>query len=359
MKSFIRHSSFVIPVLALVLLGQGCLGIGGSSSPTGPDGGVWKTGDRGQTWVNKRALVQGPKVTAAAAGFSVVAMAFDPQDNGTIYLATNEHGLVYSTDAGESWQHSKGLAAGRISAVAVDAKNKCTVYATGGNKIFKTQTCGRDWAQIFFDPQTAKQITQIVVDWFNPTILYAGTSEGDIFKSTDAGVSWRVSKRVEGTPISALVMDPRDSRLVYAGTQGSGIWKTLDGGATWVQIQKQFGEEFRDARRATQVVVDPKTPNLIYVVSKYGIIKSTDQGETWTALTLTSPPGTVQIASMAIDATDSKKIVYTGPTTLTLSTDGGATWTAKKLPTTKGGTALLIDPKNGNTMYLGTAPVAK
>lgn len=351
-------SRVALPFLALVLFGQGCFG-GGSSTPTGPDGGVWKTIDRGQTWVNKRALVQGAKVTANAASLGVVTMVFDPQDPAAIYLGTTENGLVYTLDAGESWQNAKGLTTGRINAVAVDPKNKCTVYATRANEIFKTETCGRDWNRLFFDAQTTKVFTQLIVDWFNPTILYAGTSEGDIFKSVDSGVSWQISKRVEGTRINHIVMDPRDSRLVYAGTQGDGIWKTNDGGTTWTSIKQQFGDEFREARRVTQVTLDPKNSNIVYVVSKYGIIRSEDQGQTWKALNLTSPPGTISISALAIDPLDSKKMVYLGSNSITYTVDGGVTWTGKKLPTTRAGSALLIDPKNSNTIYMGTVPQAK
>jgi photosystem II stability/assembly factor-like uncharacterized protein len=346
---------YAVPLLTLTLFGQGCLGTTATTS-TGPDGGVWKTADRGVTWANKRALVQGPKVTADAANLSIVAMAFDPQDSNAIYLGTAESGVAYSLDAGDSWQKMKKLNAARISAIAVDPKNRCTVYAASANKIFKTVTCGLDWTQAFFDPRTDKSFTQLIIDWFNPTTLYAGTSEGDIFKSVDAGISWQTSTRVEGAPISSMAMDPRDSRLVYAGTQGSGIWKTADAGVTWTQIQKQFGDEYRDARRVIQLVLDPKAANTLYVVSKYGIIKSEDQGETWKALNLTAPPGTIKINAMAVDPTDTKKLVYVGPNAITYSADGGLSWTSKKLPTTRQGMVLLMDPKNGNTIYLGTQP---
>lgn len=357
MTSTTRSFRFIaLPVLALILFGQGCLGTG-SSNPQGPTGGVWKTTDRGLVWANKRALVQGAKVTAGAASLNVVDMAFDPQDTNTIYLATAENGLAYSLDAGDSWQLAKGLSTGKVNSVAVDPKNKCTVYAARANEIYKTETCGRDWTKIFFDPRTDKQFTRLVVDWFNPTTLYAGSSEGDIFKSQDAGLSWATSKRVEGSPITDMAMDPRDSRLLYAATLGNGVWKTADGGVSWTQISKQFGDEYRDARRATRVVIDPKAVNTLYVISKYGIIKSEDGGSTWKALNLTAPPETIKINALAIDPNDNKKMIYTGPTTFTLTSDGGVTWTAKKLPSAQAGTALLIDPKSGDTVYLGTAAV--
>lgn len=345
---------FAIPFLALTLFGAGCFG--GSSAPaTGPDGGVWKTTDGGKTWVNKKVLVSGPKVTGSVVNYQIMSMTFDPQDHNTIYLATKENGMLYSLDGGDSWQQSKtAMTAGRVNAVAVDPKNKCTVYATSANKIFKTQTCGRDWSQIFFDPRTDKSFTVLGIDWYNPTMLYAGTSDGDVFRSVDSGQSWQTAKRVDGVAITSLLVDTHDSRIVYVGTQGSGILKTADGGATWTQILKQFGEDYRDARRVIQLVLDPVDTSTLYNISKYGIIKSTDGGETWKALSLTTPPGSVKINSLAVDSKNNKRLVYTGVSTLEFSTDGGTNWTPKKLPTTQAGSAIMIDPIDSNIIYLGT-----
>ncbi len=346
---------FLIPILSLTVFGAGCLGPSRSGSK-GPDGGVWKTTDGGQTWTNKKAFVTGPKVTAAAASLSVLGMSFDPQDRNVLYLATAENGLVYTLDGGESWQPVKGLSVGRVSSVAVDPKNKCILYATSANKIYKSQTCGRDWTQIFYDPRLDKFFTRLVVDWYNPTNLYAGSSDGDILRSVDGGISWQLARRVDGVAISSLMIDPRDSRLIYVGTLGEGILKTTDGGATWTSIRKQFSDAYSSARRVTQIVLDPVEANLVYAVSKYGILKSSDGGETWKALQLTSPPETIKINSLAIDPRNNKRLIFTGISTLQLSTDGGSTWTVKKPPTTQAGSSVLIDPLESNSMYLGTVP---
>jgi len=340
--------------LALVLFGAGC---GGTAKPAkGPDGGVWKTADGGQTWANKRNVVVGNKVTTAGAQLNVLDMVVDPQDNKAIYLATSANGVIYTLDGGELWQQAKIPNVTKVTAIAVDPKNKCTVYVASGNKIYKTDTCGRDWNQIFFEPRTEVVFTRLAVDHFNPTILFAGTSDGDILRSTTTGVSWEKIQRIDGVKITSLVIDPRDSRLVYVGTAGSGIFKTTDSGTTWTQIRKQFGDDLADGRKVVQVVVDPVEANVIYNVCKYGILKSTDGGETWKALNLTSPPGTVKISSLAVDPKNNKNLVYTGVSTLQFSTDGGVSWTPKKLPTTQAGSVVMFDSLDSKVLYLGTTP---
>lgn len=346
-------SALLFSSLAIMLLGAGCGTT--TAAPTGPDGGVWKTSDRGTTWTNKRALVTGSKVTATAAQFNVLSMAMDPQDNKTIYLATGEHGLAYTLDGGDSWQLAKIGSVAKITAIAVDPKHKCTVYAASANQIYKTETCARDWEKIFFEPRTEVVFTRIAVDSYNPTILYAGTSDGDILRSQDGGITWQKINRIDGVPVTSLVIDAKDTRMIYVGTSSDGIYKTTDSGATWTHIKKQFGD-LTDGRRVTQVVLDPVEENVIYNVCKYGILKSPDGGETWSALNLISPPGTIKINSLAIDPKNNKSLVYTGVSTLQFSTDGGTNWQPKKLPTTQAGSVVMIDPMDSNVMYLGTTP---
>jgi len=351
----------LVPFIALVLVGAGC----GTSStgPTGPDGGVWKTTDSGNTWLNEKAFVSGAKVSAGAATLDIASMAFDPQDHNTIYLATKTNGMFYSLDAGASWQQAHAsdptktvLTTGSVSSIVVDPKNKCTVYAASANKIYKTDNCARDWNQVFFDPRTDKSFTRLAIDWYNPTVLYAGSSDGDIYRSIDAGHSWQTAKRIDGIAITDMKVDNKDSRTIFVGTQGDGIWKTADGGSTWTQIKNQFGDDYRDARRVIQIVLDPVDQNTMYVVSKYGIIKTTDGGASWTALNLTSPPGTVKINAFAIDPKNNKRFIYTGVSTLQFSSDGGVSWTPRKLPTTQAGSVLQFDPIDSSIIYLGTTP---
>ena len=360
---FYMHSRFVrnfLPLAALALFGAGCILSTGPA--TGPDGGVWKTADGGTTWSNLKALVVGTQVTAAVDTTQILQVAFDPQDNNTVYLATVANGLLYSLNAGASWQYPSGdiMNNGRIGAIAVDPKDKCTVYAAKANVIYETTDCGRDWKQIFFDPRVDVAFTQLVVDWYNPTSLWSGTSAGDVFHSQDSGATWQISQREDGSAIVTIALDPRDSRTVYAATYGAGLIKTTDGGNTWTQIYKQFPDLMAsDAKRAIQLVIDPVTANTIYEVSKYGILKSTDGGDTWTALKLTSPPESVAIKAMAIDPKDDQNIVYTGVGVLQFTSDGGNTWKPEKLPTTQSGNTIMYDPVNSKVLYLGTIAAPK
>lgn len=351
-----RFTFFSVFVLGIALLGQGCFG-SGTSSTSGPDGGVYKTSDRAETWAQKRILLKGPQAVSLGNDV-VVSMALDPQDRQAVYAGMAERGIVYSLNGGDSWEEITEGPKGRIQSVAVDPKDKCTIYAAMGNKIFKTENCHRDWKEMFFDPKTDKTFTVVAVDWFNPTIVYAGTDEGDIFKSTDAGLSWLVSKRADA-PVTSILLDPHDSRTVYVGTNGDGIMKTMDGGNTWIRIRAQLND-FRNARRVITIVADEQSdPTVLYLASDYGITRSADGGETWEALQLVSEPNDVDIVGMALNPRNNKELQYITPNTIVISSDGGQTWNARQLPSARPATTLLVDPEDGNILYVGFGATKK
>jgi len=351
-----RSLFLAVPLAALVLLGQGC---GGSAAPTGPDGGIFRTTDGGDTWAQLKVINLGVK-QASIADMGIVTMALDPQDGKTVYAGTVENGVIYSLDDGASWAQAPApMNAGRIQAMIVDPKDKCTVYATVLNQIMKTTTCSRDWTRVYFDPRTDKSFTTLAVDWYNPQIIYAGTSDGDILRSDNGGSSWRVVDRLDAVRINQLALDPRDSRIVYAATAGSGLLKTADGGQNWTNIRKEF-DPYDSSKRVNLVVLDPNNAGRVFTVSKYGLLISDDGGATWTDLKLPTPPGSVDIKAFAVDPKDPKHLVYATTKAVIWSTDSGQTWTTKKLPTNRGAAMLMYDgvsPKAN--LFLGAAPAAK
>ena len=350
-----RIISILVPVFSLILLGQGCTG--GSTTSNAADGGVYKTPDRGTTWVQKRVLVKDAK-TYTLGNDPITAIVLDPEDHKTVYAGTTERGIIMSLNGGDSWEEvTKGPKGSRIESIAVDTKDKCTMYAAMKNKLYKTNNCGRDWSEMFFDPNTLKVFKVVKADWYNPTILYAGTSEGDVFRSTDAGLSWLVATRANAA-VTDILIDLRDSRTVYVATAGDGIKKTMDGGNTWMPITQQF-KDFTNATHVNSLAMDNAQSPSLYATSKYGILASQDGGMTWNALKLTSDVGTVDILDVSVNSRNEKEIQYITKTAIIFSSDKGVTWIAKRLPSTRPATALVTDDQDGNTIYLGVGAAAK
>ena len=78
-------------------------------------------------------------------------------------------------------------------------------------------------------------VLALALDPTTPTTLYAATSSGGVFKTTDGGGSWRPTG-LTGTFALALALDPRTPTTLYAGTEGGGVFKTTDGGGSWTPV---------------------------------------------------------------------------------------------------------------------------
>ncbi|HRK60835.1 MAG TPA: hypothetical protein PLI74_14400, partial [Candidatus Kapabacteria bacterium] len=119
--------------------------------------------------------------------------------------------------------------------------------------------------------------------------VYIGAAGGGVWRTTDGGDSWTpLMDFTNSTEMGALAMDPNNPDILYAGTgeyrsgsysiAGAGIFKTTDAGATWRVIGLTNVGGF------SKIYVHPKNSNLIYaggIDANAGFYKSTDAGETW------------------------------------------------------------------------------
>lgn len=229
------------------------------------------------------------------------------------------------------------LISGRISDIAVDPRNKTTWYiGTASGGLWKTTNAGTTWKPIF-DHEHSYSIGVVVVDPKNPNIVWVGTGEnnaqrsvsyGDgVYKSIDGGHSWKNVGLEESEHIGKIVIDPRNSDVVYVAAQGPlwsgggdrGLFKTTDGGATWKKIL-----DGGDWSGASDVVLDPRNPDVVIATTwqryrrQWGYIAGGPQSG-----------------------------VYR-------STDGGETWTKSQsgLPKEQlGRTGLAISPANPDVVY--------
>ncbi len=352
MPSFFKASAIII---FLVLAGVGCLQLGGGGGPA-RDGGFWKSADRGEHWLQKTAWPTSQGLNSISQ-INVAVLAMDPQDHLAIYLGSQDDGLFYSYDSGETWQRQKQLNTGRVLAVAVDPKDRCTIYLTLGPRLWKSTDCNRSYDPVYFESRSDQALTVLAIDWFNPAVIYVGTTAGDLLKSLDGGASWAPIQRFNDR-LTTLYLDPRDSRVLYAGLADKGIWKTIDGGATWNDLSEGI-KEFDRGRGLIVLTGDRVTAGLVVAAMRYGLLQSVDGGTTWQALKLATPPGSVTIHSLALNPKNGQEIYYGTNSTFYRTSNGGANWSTEKLPTRRAATALLVDSENPSVIYLGVTMFKK
>ncbi|MBK9658889.1 MAG: glycosyl hydrolase [Chitinophagaceae bacterium] len=169
-----------------------------------------------------------------------------------------------------------GTMSGRITAIEGVAQDGKTIYVgTAGGGIWKTTNAGASFKPIF--DKYCQSIGAIAIDPKNPKIIYAATGEsnmrnsvsiGDgIYKSTDAGENWTKLGLEKTEHIAKLVINPTNTNTIYAAVPGPlwssskerGLYKSTDGGKSFEKIL--FISE--DAGCA-DVAVDPQHPDTVY-----------------------------------------------------------------------------------------------
>lgn len=349
--------SLLLPLIALTL--SGCTlsfntGQGGNSGGAS-DGGVFKSLNKGATWAQK-ILIQTVNVKRSFAGADIISLALDPSDNKAIYAGSLENGLLYSYDGADSWQVATSLGKVTVTDVAVDPADKCVIYAASANKIFKSDDCGRTWAQVYFDNDLRTVVSALAIDQAASHNVFIGTSNGDIIRSSDKGASWRAVGRLN-SQVDKIVVSPANSKIIFAGAK-KGVFRSLNGGDKWESLADQL-KAFDGSNRFRDLVMVKAEPAAVFLATDYGLLKSTDNGNGWSKVELLTAEDEARIYAVAVNPGDAKEIYYTTATTFYRSLDGGKNWTAKKLPTSRAGAKLLLDPKDPAVVYLAAKQVKK
>ncbi len=166
---------------------------------------------------------------------------------------------------------------GRVAAVAGIPGNANVYYvgaAAGG--VWKTTDAGLTWKAIF-EKQPTASIGAIAVAPSNPNLLWVGTGESNprndvvtgkgVYFSPDAGASWQFMGLANAGQISQIVVNPTNPEIVYVGVLGHvwgpnaerGVFRTLDGGKNWQKVLY-----VGDTTGVSDLVMDPSNPMVLF-----------------------------------------------------------------------------------------------
>ncbi|HEY1524756.1 MAG TPA: hypothetical protein VGH51_00850 [Candidatus Angelobacter sp.] len=279
---------------------------------------------------------------------------------------------------------------GRTVAVS-GVQGQPNVYYFGGvgGGVWKTTNGGITWEPTF-DSQPISSIGALTVAPSNPDVIYVGTGEADfrsdltygngVYKSTDAGRTWKNIGLAASRHISRIVIDPRNPDVVFVAAMGSaygpgaerGVFRSSDGGATWQKVL------FRDENSgAIDIAFDPDHPETMWAAlvhdqrppwsayppttNKGAIFKSTDGGMVWNPVTGGGlPEGEWGRVGLAVARGTHGQRVYalidTKEGGVFKSDDGGQTWARTGKDPRIGRLwyfgEIYVDPKNPDTVYV-------
>ena len=244
--------------------------------------------------------------------------------------------------------------------MAGDPEEKQTFYfgaCAGG--VWKTTDGGTYWRNVSDGFFRTSAIGALAVADADPSVVYAGTGEacirsnvshGDgVYRSTDAGATWKHIGLDDTRHIARVRVDPRDPDRLYVAALGHafgpnaqrGVFRSTDGGGTWERVL------FRSERAgAIDLSMDPHNPRVLYAAMwqalrtpwslvgagpESGLWRSTDGGDTWTDLTdrpgmPDGIKGRIGVAASPARSGRVWAIVEAEDGVLLLSDDGGDTW---------------------------------
>ncbi len=279
-------------------------------------GGVYKTTDGGNSWIN---ISDGFFKTGSVGAIDVA-----DSDPNVIYVGMGEtdirgnmsagDGMYRSTDAGKTWTYL-GLGESQfIGDIEIHPENPDVVWVATmgqlfgeeGNEergVYKTTDGGKTWNKVLYrndktgavdiavDPNNSRILFAAMWEAYrNPWEMSSGGEGSGLFKSTDGGETWKEITKSPGLPKGlvgkiGVSVSPVNSDRVFAiveNARGGGLFRSEDGGSTWQRVSADRNLRQR-AWYYSKVIADPGNEDVVYVLN-VGFWKSSDGGRTFSRI---------------------------------------------------------------------------
>lgn len=177
----------------------------------------------------------------------------------------------------EARQIGPAVMGGRITSIEGVNNEPRTIYiGSAGGGVWKTSNAGASFRPIF--DKYCQSIGALAIDQQNPNIVYVGTGESNmrntvsigegLYKTTDGGDNWTKIGGLDSTEhISKIIVDPKNSNTIYVAAPGAlwsdskhrGLYKSVDGGKTFEKILY-----VNEKVGVADIAVDPSNTNTVY-----------------------------------------------------------------------------------------------
>jgi len=272
-------------------------------------GHIWKTTNNGTTF---------KPIFDKQGSYSIGCLKLDPKNSNVIWAGTGENnhqrsvnygdGIYKSLDGGKSWKNMGLKNSRQIGMIAIDPRDTNIVFVAAEGSVwgdsedrglYKTIDGGKSWTKVL-NISKYTGVNNVVIDQENPDVMYAtseqrrrhvhirigGGPESNIWKSTDAGNTWR--KLTNGIPSVdkggiGIAISPVNHNYIYtmieAATKKGGFFLSTDQGESW----EKMSDYSTSGQYYSEIVCSPTEVNTIYSTETYSKV-SHDFGKTWTKI---------------------------------------------------------------------------
>lgn len=267
-------------------------------------------------------------------------------------------GLVLTATlcASDGWQ-AVGPYGGSATAIAVDPQNPDTLLLGARNSlIYRSDDAGTSWRRLPFPRHFLGTVSALAVDPSDSKRYFAALSAehsayGGVWTSADGGKSWTLFQDMTGVSAESLAVWPANPKIIVAGTR-QGVWRTTNGGEKWERISRPWNHEMRTI---TAVAIDPRDSNIIYAGTPHLPWKTPDGGQTWNSIHQGMLDDS-DVFSIFIDPERPASLLASACSGIYKSETKGEQWTKfAGIPASHRRTHVIrLDPENRNVIFAGT-----
>ena len=262
-----------------------------------------------------------------------------------VYAGTAGHSAWFSEDLGLTWTHPNSHSGmyleARVWSISSHAAVPAVLFAGADEGLFRWEERTARWTLLASQLGDVWSVLQAPTD---PQTLYAGTRPAALFRSTDGGSTWEelptpgIAKfsdvNMGPTRVTQILADPYVPKRLWATVEIGGIYRSDDAGSSWRLLTN--GLVSTDVH-GIEVVRRMDGKARVLATTNRGLHASDDEGETWRFVELDSP---WQYTRGIATRTDDRSIVFlangNGPPgndgRILRSTDGGDSWQRLELP---------------------------
>ncbi|MBM3739765.1 MAG: hypothetical protein FJW39_28700 [Acidobacteria bacterium] len=225
-----------------------------------------------------------------------------------------------------AWK-AAGPFGGAVEAVASLHQPGHALAGTPSALLFRTSNAGRDWTRVPFPAELNSTLHALFADPARPERWLAAVSPespggSGLWRTTDAGASWKPVEEFRGKNVWALAGFPADPAIAAAGAS-DGVYRSRDGGASWTRLPADRPEELRPV---VSLAFDPRSPDRLFVGTTHLPWRTDDAGAHWES----AHQGMLDdsdVFAIHVDQRDPLRVLASACSGMYSSTDGGRKWT--------------------------------